>query len=163
MQINKELVLSWFEALATGNSSAALGMTHPDFRYFMPGTMPCSGWSDLEAFAELTQALSGLLAGPATMKIGDIVAESDRVFFEAETEAPMKSGETYRNNYLFALRIKDGKIVEMKEFSDVLYVYQTFDVPAFRGPAKKVEGHLSNVTKVLVATNMGVRPQDGSQ
>lgn len=152
---NKTVALAWFEALVKGDADKALGLTHPDFRYFLPGSMPVSGWTDLEGFLGTTVVLADVLAGPVAMEIGDVVAEGDRVFIEAQGDAPLKSGERYRNVYVIALRVSDGKIIEFKEFSDTLHVYQVMDHPQVRGPAKPRERHLKRVTATWAGAGVG--------
>ena len=43
MTTAKELALTWFKALVTGDVKTAGELIAPDFRYFLPGTMPASG------------------------------------------------------------------------------------------------------------------------
>ena len=145
MTTNKELALSWFQALVSGDADTAVSLIADDFRYFLTGTLPASGW-DKKGFFASTQMFSGVLAGPITMRIGDVTAEDDRVWFEAESQAPLVDGGTYANTYVIALRVRDGKIVEMKEFSDSLHVFEAIDAPETRGPRKPRESPLTSVT-----------------
>ena len=61
-----------------------------------------------------------LAAFPTGIKfnITGITAEGDRVAVEIDGEAVHASGETYNNQYHFLLIIKDGKILELKEYMD---------------------------------------------
>ena len=47
-----------------------------------------------------------------------MTAEENRVAAEVNGEAVHASGETYNNQYHFLLIIKDGKILELKEYMD---------------------------------------------
>jgi hypothetical protein len=47
---------------------------------------------------------------------------------------------------VIAVRVRDGKIVEMKEFSDSLHVYEAIDAPETRGPRKPRESPLTSIT-----------------
>jgi ketosteroid isomerase-like protein len=152
---NKELVLSWFEALVEGNPALAVGLLHDDFRYFLPGTLPASGWWDRDGFLGSAQMFAGQLAGPITMRIGAITAEDDRVWFEAESDAPLADGSRYTNTYVMAIRVRDGKIAELKEFSDTLHVYEAIDSPETRGPRKQRESPLHDVTKTIAGASVG--------
>ncbi|MDB5686847.1 MAG: hypothetical protein JWR77_1436 [Rhizorhabdus sp.] len=73
------------------------------------------------------------LDGPIRFDVGAIVAEGDRVWFEAQSEALLTTGQAYRNVYMFQLRIRDGLIAEYKEFGDTLHAWRLIDDPAVRG------------------------------
>jgi len=109
MATNKELALTWFQALVSGDAETAVSLIHDDFRYFLTGTMPASGWWDKDGFFASAQMFSGVLAGPITMRIGDGTAEDDRVWFEAESEAPLASGGTDANTYVIAAEPADHR------------------------------------------------------
>jgi ketosteroid isomerase-like protein len=47
-----------------------------------------------------------------------MTAENERVAVEVNGEAIHASGEPYNNQYHFLLVIKNGKIVELKEYMD---------------------------------------------
>jgi len=134
---NKGLALSWFEALVHGDPERAVGLLHEDFRYYLPGDLPASGWWDRAGFLGSAQMFAGKLAGPVTMRIGDVTAEDDRVWFEAESDAPLVDGGRYTNTFVMAIRVRDGKIAELKEFSDTLHVHEVIDAPETRGPRKQ--------------------------
>jgi ketosteroid isomerase-like protein len=144
---SKEIVLEWFEALVRADAPKAMSMMHPDFKYWLGGNMPASGWSDLAGFLGTTKVLGDVVAGPETMKIGDVVAEGDRVMIEAESDMPLVNGGRYNNYYVMAMRVLDGKVVEFKEFADTLHTYQAIDHPATRGPSKARQSPLTYVTQ----------------
>lgn len=145
MTTTKELALTWFKALVGGDAETAMDLIADDFRYFLTGTLPASGWWDKQGFFESAQMFAGALAGPMTMRIGDVTAEDDRVWIEAESEAPLATGGTYANTYVIALKVRDGKVAEMKEFSDTLHVFEAIDSPQTRGPRKARESPLTTV------------------
>lgn len=146
MATNKELALAWFRALVSGDAETVLNLTSDDFLYFLTGTMPASGWWDKQGFFKSAQMFSGVLAGPVTMRVGDVTAEDDRVWFEAESEAPLVSGGTYTNTYVIAVKVRAGQVIEMKEFSDTLHVFEAIDAPETRGPRKLRQSPLTTVT-----------------
>jgi uncharacterized protein len=155
MTTNKDIALSWFQALVSGEAETAVGLIADDFRYFLTGTMPASGWWDKDGFLASAQMFSGVLAGPITMRIGDVTAEDDRVWFEAESEAPLVGGGTYANTYVIAIKVRDGKVVEMKEFSDSLHVFEAIDAPETRGPRKPRQSPLTNITSSVQGATAG--------
>ncbi len=149
MSTTKELALTWFKAFVSGDAETVAKLVSPDFRYFMIGNMPASGWWDLQGFGETAQLLAGVFAGPMTVRIGEVTAERDRVWIEAESEAPLASGGTYSNMYAFALTVRDGKVAEMKEFSDTLHVFEAMDLPQTRGPRKARQSPLTTILETM--------------
>lgn len=89
------------------------------------------------------------------MRIGDVTAEGERVWIEAESEAPLASGGTYTNTYVIALKVSNGKITEMKEFSDTLHVFEAIDAPEIRGPRKPRQSPLTTVTATVQGPTAG--------
>jgi ketosteroid isomerase-like protein len=152
---NKDIVLVWFEALVKGDPETVLRLMHDDFRYFYPGTMPVAGWWDRDGFFASGQMFAGKLAGPVTMRIGDVTAEDDRVWVEAESEADLVGGGRYENTYVMAFRVKDGKVCEFKEFGDTLMTYEAMDVPEVRGPRKTRTSPIAKVTKSISGASIG--------
>ena len=55
-----------------------------------------------------------------TMTIKRLTAEADRVAIEAESHGTHVSGKTYKNLYHSLMRVKDGKIVEWREYMDTM-------------------------------------------
>ena len=100
------------------------------------------------------------LVGPITMRIGDVTAQDDRVWFEAESEAPLNDGGRYENTYAMARRIRDGRVCEFKEFSDTLHTYEAMDVPEIRGEPKPRQSPLTNVTRTFAGASIGDALED---
>jgi ketosteroid isomerase-like protein len=155
MTTAKELALTWFKALVSGDATTAVELMAEDFRYFLTGNLPASGWWDKQGFFESAQMFAGALAGPMTMRIGDVTAEDDRVWIEAESEAPLASGGMYTNTYVIALKVRDGKVAEMKEFSDSLHVFEAIDSPQTRGPRKARQSPLTTVITLVQGPTAG--------
>jgi ketosteroid isomerase-like protein len=151
----KELALTWFQALVSGDAETAASLIDDDFRYFLTGTMPASGWWDKQGFFDSARMFSGVLAGPITMRVGDVTAEDDRVWIEADSEASLAAGGSYTNAYVIAMRVRDGKVVEMKEFSDTLHVFEAIDAPETRGPRKARQSPLTTVTASVRGPTVG--------
>jgi ketosteroid isomerase-like protein len=155
MATNKDIALKWLEALVTADGDTAMGLMHGDFRYFFPGTMPAAGWWDRDGFLASGQMFAGKLAGPMTMRLGDVTAEDDRVWIEAESEADLTDGGRYVNTYVMALRVREGKVCELKEFCDTLMTYEAMDVPEVRGPRKDRTSPIATVTKTMTGASIG--------
>lgn len=128
---NKAIVVDWMTANVTGDLEKAKRFYADDCRFLVAGDMPYCGWMDLEGF--LSQMTILPLDGPITLEIGDITAEDDKVWLEAQSFGTLKDGQKYDNSYVFFVRLRDGKIVEYKEFIDTYYVNRVIDSPHTRG------------------------------
>jgi ketosteroid isomerase-like protein len=148
-EANTELVLSWYEAQVMGDAKRAFDLLHEEFRWYLPGNMPMSGWTDRAGYFAAGESLGRHAAGPITMRFGEAMAQDDRVLIEAESELDLVDGGRYTNSYIIAARVRDGKIVEIKEFMDTLHLYQTIDAPLVRGEPKQRESHLDRVTRTF--------------
>ena len=131
---NKAAVVEWMRANVAGEIDKAVGFYAPDCRFLVAGDMPYCGWMDLQGFLNQTTILT--LDGPLSFEIGDITAEGDRVWFEAQASGKLAGGADYENFYVFFVRFKDGKIIEYKEFIDTYYVNRVINSPYTRGAPK---------------------------
>jgi len=50
MATNKELAPAWVQALVSGDAQTVASGIADEFRYFLTGTMPASGWWDKQGF-----------------------------------------------------------------------------------------------------------------
>ena len=153
MEAVKALAWRWVAAAVAGEADVLRSLFAPDCRIFVAGDMPFCGWMGVEAFFSQTTILP--LDGPITFEIGEMLADGDRVWFEAQSEARLKGGAEYRNIYIFQLQIADGRIVEYKEFGDTLHIWRTIDSPETRGPAIARQPLLSRVSRRLVGNAIG--------
>jgi ketosteroid isomerase-like protein len=124
-QENKELALSWFEAMYS-REDRWRSMIHDDFRYWAIGR-----WQDVDGFIDEVERHA---SGPYTLKIGDVTAEDDRVVIEAEPSYDLPNGRNYTNFYVFSVRIRDGKILRYRAHLDTLHAYRIFDGPPVFDP-----------------------------
>lgn len=150
---------AWIEAAVAGDSDALRALFAPDCRVHVAGDMPFCGWMDVDAFFAQTAILP--LAGPIVFEIGEMVAQDERVWFEAQSEAKLAGGADYRNVYIFQLQVRDGRITEYKEFGDTLHIWRTIDDPRTRGASIARQPLLTKVNRRLVGNAMsGAPPQD---
>ncbi len=149
----KALAWRWVAAAVAGEADTLRSLFAPDCRIFVAGDMPFCGWMDVDGFFRQTTVLP--LDGPITFEVGEMVAEGDRVWFEAQSQARLTNGADYSNIYLFQLRVADGLIVEYKEFGDTLHIWRTIDAPQTRGPAIQRQPLLARVERRFVGDSIG--------
>jgi len=112
IEANKSLVYRYAQAVIDGDMDTIEALQHPDVRWWVLG----QGALDRKRFNELVRA--GLLAAKRRLvRIIGIIAEGDRVAYEAEGEMVFED-RIYRNSYHNLLVIRDGLIVEGREYMD---------------------------------------------
>jgi ketosteroid isomerase-like protein len=112
VEANKALVYRYTQAVIDGDMQTIEALQHRDVKWWVLG----QGVIDRERFNEMVR--SGLIAAQKrSVNIIGITAEGDRVAYEAEGEMVFP-GRVYRNHYHNLLVIRDGLIVEGREYMD---------------------------------------------
>lgn len=145
---NKALALRWVAASVAGDVAATRALFADDCKILIVGDMPFCGWMSVDDFFKQTLILP--LGGPITFEVGDLVAEANKVWFEAQSSASLKDGGNYQNVYIFQLTIRDSLIVEYKEFGDTLHAWRMIDAPETRGDAIARQALLTSVSARFV-------------
>jgi ketosteroid isomerase-like protein len=114
---NKQITREFFEALSTG-SDKYLDFYTDDSIIWTAGHNAIGGTRTKGEVISFAQNILSAFPAGITFNITGITAEEERVAVEISGEAIHASGESYNNQYHFLLRIKDGKILELKEYMD---------------------------------------------
>jgi hypothetical protein len=114
---NKKITRDFFEALSTG-SNKYLDFYTDDSIIWTAGNNSIGGTRTKKEVVTFAENILSAFPSGITFNITGITAEDERVAVEVSGEAIHASGEKYNNQYHFLLRIKDGKILELKEYMD---------------------------------------------
>ena len=114
---NKQITRDFFEALSTG-SNKYLDFYTDDSIIWTAGNNAIGGTRTKKEVVTFAENILSAFPSGITFNITGITAEDERVAVEISGEAIHASGEKYNNQYHFLLRIKDGKILELKEYMD---------------------------------------------
>ena len=114
---NKEITKEFFEALSTG-SDQYLDFYTDESIIWTAGNNSIGGTRTKKEVVSFAQNILSAFPTGITFNITGITAENERVAVEISGKAIHASGETYNNQYHFLLIIKDGKILELKEYMD---------------------------------------------
>jgi ketosteroid isomerase-like protein len=118
IELNKQLIVTFFAALNSGKKEAILQVLEDDFAFQGMGRHP--DWIryrwDREAFADAPRNLAALMKKPIFMNLRGMIAEGDRIAVQADSSTEMKNGKTYDNAYLFIFTIKNDKVKEVQEY-----------------------------------------------
>ncbi len=127
--IPRSVVFAWFAAMESGDGAAAAALLAEDCEIWLPGDLPGSGTLSKAAFLELVGQLGEQFSEPIRLSFGAVTAQEDRVAVEAAGESGLRNGRSYRNRYHMLFRVRDGRIVLYKEYSDTLHIKQAFGLP----------------------------------
>ena len=117
-QRNKDAARRFVEGMGQHFARAIDEAMAEDCRIITQGTTPISGErGKAEALAAAAMVVQIFPKGLPTV-IHSMIAEGDRVAVEAESFATHVSGTPYNNKYLFLMRFRDGKLIEMVEYLD---------------------------------------------
>ena len=114
---NKEIAIKFFEALSSGSESY-LDFYNDDSIIWTAGNNAIGGTRSKKEIIDFAQGILAAFPTGITFNITGMTAENERVAVEVSGEAMHASGEAYNNKYHFLLTIKNGKIIELKEYMD---------------------------------------------
>ena len=114
---NKEIAIKFFEALSSGSESY-LDFYNDDSIIWTAGNNAIGGTRTKKEIIDFAQGILAAFPTGITFNITGMTAENERVAVEVSGEAMHASGDAYNNKYHFLLTIKNGKIIELKEYMD---------------------------------------------
>ena len=114
---NKQIARDFFETLSAG-SEKYLDFYTDDSIVWTAGDNSIGGTRTKKEIINFAQNILAAFPSGVMFKITGMTAEDEKVAVEISGEAIHASGQTYNNQYHFLLRIKDGKILELKEYMD---------------------------------------------
>ena len=119
---NRALVTKAYDGLAKGDPTHFTALFAPDIEWRVMGS---SAWSKhlkgLEAVQrDLVGPLFARIDGPYLTTAEVVLADGDRVAVIAKGNAATVDGGRYDNDYCFVFRMRDGMIVEVREYMDTI-------------------------------------------
>jgi len=118
---NKALVRALRTARAAGDIDAVNSFFGEGFRHFIAGEPPF-GWDHLP-LEQIYAPLVAHLAGPIRVRYGPPLADGDTVFEEMEIFARLDDGTVYNNWHAVVHEVRDGRIVQTREYLDTRHVW----------------------------------------
>ena len=128
---NKQLVEILFEAFADGDGRPFNAALAEDVTWIVHGSAPWArAYRGKSAVVEeLQKPLVANFASRYRCRPERVIAEDDTVVVLARGEVTTTRGEPYDNDYCFVLRLRDGEIVEIREYMDTALVERRLDLP----------------------------------
>ena len=115
---NKALARRMIEALSNADVGFIERNYAEDFRIWVTGSLPFSGEGDKAGAVAGMPAVLDLFPEGLHFEIVGLTAEGDRVAIEARSEGVTARGHRFQQEYHFLMRVRDGQIVEWREYMD---------------------------------------------
>ena len=125
---NKQVVLDFYAAGARGDMDACFLLLADDIVWTNIGTTRFSGtFSGKQVLVQqLLEPLFSQLKAGITSHIERLIAEGDVVVAQTTGSAETHDGIPYNNTYCQVIRVRDGKIAEVKEYLDTALIDAVF-------------------------------------
>lgn len=121
-QDNKAAVTSFFELMNAGDIANMVSAYAPDGHVHTMGTTLISGVFDRGQVRIAADRIYDVFPKGIRFVVHCMTAEDDRVAVEAESFGEHISGKAYHNHYHFLFQLRDGKIVQLKEYCDTEHI-----------------------------------------
>jgi uncharacterized protein len=120
---NKNVAVSFFENLSTGDIDAALAlMDNDDAVYWVSGKpthFPLAGTYTKQQLAALLDTVGSAMPNGITANITATTAEDDRV--EATVYGVFATGKVFEDKLFYAFEVRNGKIHSGREYLDTIH------------------------------------------
>src|SRR5271165_1211963 len=127
---NHQLVRDFFAALSRGDLRDDL------FTDDVAMWTNTAGTSEKARYQGGVKILQSLFEGGLNYSVDSLTAEDDRVAAEVQARGKLKSGEDYRNTYVFMFRIRNGRIASVAEHCNSIVVREKI-MPLLQAAAKR--------------------------
>jgi ketosteroid isomerase-like protein len=135
-EANKQIVLKGYAALKAGDVNGYFDSMAEDvtITYFGNHLFTGTYRGKADIMANYVPLLLARLDGPIKISVTNAIAEGDQVFVEAQGESRTKDGLSYNNLYGIVLKLRSGKIAEIREYMDTELVKNIFGGPSPESP-----------------------------
>jgi ketosteroid isomerase-like protein len=135
-EANRQVVLKGYAALKAGDVASYFDSMTEDvtITYFGNHLFTGTYRGKADIMANYVPLLLARLDGPIKITVTNAIAEGDQVFVEAQGESRTKDGLSYNNLYGIVLKLRGGKIAEIREYMDTELVKNIFGGPSPESP-----------------------------
>jgi ketosteroid isomerase-like protein len=115
---NRKIVAAFLDAMSRGDTAAILDAYAEDGCVWTMGNTLISGKYGKAQIREFADGIYDAFPQGLSFEVLGMVAEGDKVAVEAESDGLHASGVNYHNHYHFLFTLRDGKVVQLKEYMD---------------------------------------------
>ncbi|HEY7487217.1 MAG TPA: nuclear transport factor 2 family protein [Streptosporangiaceae bacterium] len=134
-QRNKQIACDFFTFFSAGDVPGALNLMSDDATWWLAGKpelFPVAGQHSKEQIGKLFDRMLARLRNGLAMTVKSVIAEGDLVALEVESHGELTNGRRYNNEYHTVMRLSDGKISQVREYSDTQHAYAVWLRPPER-------------------------------
>lgn len=125
----RDIAIGFFEDISAGRVEQAWERLAPDVAYEIIAPAPFNGLIDRDGLGKIFgEKVIPILAEPLRLEVKGVTAEGERVAIEVESHSVNIRGKVYNNRYHFLFVVRDGKIVEGREYLDSAHFIDILDV-----------------------------------
>lgn len=126
-----EVVTEFLDAVSHGDADRALALLDKRMTYWNAGSYGMAGMFTKEQFEENFRGGNPRYRRPEFKKhmkinVTGVTAQGERVAIEAQTVGELVDGRTYDQRYHYLFIVRDGKILEFKQYCDTELAAKTF-------------------------------------
>jgi ketosteroid isomerase-like protein len=128
LERNKQVAVELFARFSAGDIPGVLALMTDDVTWRVPGKPEISraaGIYDKRRLERLFNRMLAQLQNGLKMTVSSSIAEGDQLAVEVESAGDLRNGRQYRQQYHFAITLRDGKIAAVREYLDT---HHAFDV-----------------------------------
>ncbi|MET0332984.1 MAG: nuclear transport factor 2 family protein [Rhizobacter sp.] len=128
-QSNTRIARSFIERFDANDIPGVLALFADDICYRLmgkPDRLATAGPKNKTEIAAVFERMNSRLNGGLRMWVKNTIAEGDQVAMEVESRGELKNGRIYNNEYHMLVTLREGKIVELKEYYDTFHVWDTW-------------------------------------
>lgn len=118
LQRNVAAVTAFIDAMNRGDVAAIVEAYAEDGVLTTMGHTLISGTFDKATVTAAAGSIFEVFPQGIVFEVHRMTAQEDRVAVEASSRGMHISGREYRNHYHFLARLRDGKLIEWKEYCD---------------------------------------------
>jgi membrane protein len=120
---NKQIVMSFFNAISAGRIEAAFAMVADDVTWWVPGELPVSGTKTKDQYRTVLATNQAEFPTTITFHVQGLTAEDDRVAAEVVATGDHTNGKRYNNHCHALFTIRNGQIVAVNEYMDTKHLH----------------------------------------
>ena len=129
---NKAIARQFFTLFTSGDISGALNLMSDDATWWLAGKreiFPVAGEHTKKEIGELFHRMMARLRNGMAMTVKSVIAEGELVALEVESHGELTNGRLYNNEYHTLMRIVNGKISQVREYSDTQHAHAVWLQP----------------------------------
>jgi len=128
-QHNKDLVTEFLKRFGRNDVPGVLDMMDEECTWWIGGKVelfPLAGVKSKDEMRGILGAIVEPMPNGLEMRLRATTAEGERVAAEVESYGEAANGRIYNNDYHFLFRVRDGKMIEIKEYLDTMHTKAVF-------------------------------------